>query len=172
MPVSQTGTGITFNDSTTQTTATTTNGIVSVGYYSSSQTITIPTGATRAVVSLIGGGANGCGGGGNGLRKYLTGLTPGATLALTVGGAGSGTSQLSSGNQTIGTLIAYGGRSGSIASGGDLNVLAGGGGICTDRNYMTGYPGQSAFGYGSNGGGWGAGGPGGTSGGCEIFWYK
>ena len=37
-------------------TASVTNGVVSIGYYSSSQTITIPAGATRAVVTLIGGG--------------------------------------------------------------------------------------------------------------------
>ena len=73
------------------------------------------------------------------------------------------------------TLTAYGGRNtpcGRPANGGDLNVMGGSGGVCTDRNVAGGYAGESAFGYGAHGVGWGSGGSGATAGGCEIFWYK
>jgi hypothetical protein len=135
--------------------------IFSVEFRTSSATITIPSGATRLRVTLVGGGGGGGGasntgggggGGGGGATciKYLTGLTPGNTLSLTVGAAGSGGSSagtaggtggnttLSSGTQTITTLTAAGGGGGNAASGtggasgnggsatnGDLNISGG-----------------------------------------------
>ncbi len=111
-----------------------------VSLYTSSQTITIPAGATKAYVILVGGGSGGSasggpGGGGGALYKLLTGLTPGNTLSLTVGAGGAssgsgqsgGASSLSSGSQTISTLTANGGLNGlnygagGSASGGDMN---------------------------------------------------
>jgi hypothetical protein len=119
-----------------------TSGVI-IGFnsYGSSQTITIPSGATKGWVWLVGGGAGGnssnSGGSGAGLLKLLTGMTSGNTLSLTVGGAGSnasntggGSSSLSSGSQSITTLTAGGGNAGSAGSGGtggtasngDLNI--------------------------------------------------
>jgi hypothetical protein len=155
--------------------------LVSINYYTSTQTITIPAGATKARIKLSGGAGGGggakatagnesVGGGGAGaagLEKYLTGLTPGNTLALTIGAAGAagaatptaggtgGNSTLASGTQTITTLTANGGAGGTQANGaasfgsgaatvgaatnGDINVSGqpGTGGTITGTNVTT-----------------------------------
>lgn len=142
------------------------NGLVSYQLLTSTQTVTIPAGATRAEIRLVGGGgggggakatacvtnaAGGPGAAGAALRKFLTGLTPGNTIALTIGAAGTagavtpgnggngGNSSLASGTQTITTLTAPGGGGGqasqtsvngapgtdaSIATNGDINLAA------------------------------------------------
>lgn len=131
-------------------------GLVAVEFRTSSATITIPSGATRLKVTLVGGGGGSGGnnttseiygapgGGGATLVKYLTGLTPGNTLALTVGAGGSaggtgssggagGNTVLSSGSQSITTLTAGGGAggqssttppisAGGTATNGDINI--------------------------------------------------
>jgi len=95
-----------------------TGGLVSIVAYSSTQTITIPATATKSFNRMWGGsggsgGANASGNyaasGGSGaagyLEKYLTGLTPGNTLAYTQGALGAaGTSSTSGGNGTASTL--------------------------------------------------------------------
>ncbi len=105
-----------------------------------SATVTIPTGATKLKVTLVGGGGGGGGatagfiggpGGAAGvLVKYLSGLTAGNTLALTVGAAGTagaagnnagvdgGDTILASGTQTITTLTASKGGGGAAGSSG------------------------------------------------------
>ena len=112
----------------------------------SSQTVTIPAGTTKARVWVIGGGAGSqhyAGGGGGGCAyKYLTGLTAGNTFTATIGAAGAatptagGNTTLASGTQTISTLTGNGGAIGTAggccvspvgglggsASGGDLNM--------------------------------------------------
>jgi hypothetical protein len=144
----------------------TTGVFLGLNSYSSSQTITIPAGATKAVVELWGatGGAGACNsnynylcvtgstGAAGFLRKYLSGLTAGNTLALIIGAAGAGgtfsgtniannggnggASTLASGTQTISTLTANGTNGslgntnsnvtastpGGTATGGDLNA--------------------------------------------------
>lgn len=123
--------------------------------FTGNNTFTIPTGVTAVKVTVVGGGgnggnyaANGCsflsgggGGGGGTAISYLTGLTPGNTLSVTVGGAG-GTSSVASGTQTISTISATGGSngtnatavsvgiggSGGLGSGGTINIGGGGGG--------------------------------------------
>jgi hypothetical protein len=129
-------------------------------FSTSNASLPIPATATKAVIAMW-GGTGGSGGaavaniltGGTGaagyLEKYLTGLTPGATLNYTQGAAGaagtgggtdggSGTaSTLASGTQVIGTLTANGsagslgstlggtvtsGTAGGTATGGDLNL--------------------------------------------------
>jgi hypothetical protein len=133
--------------------------IFSIEFYTSSATITIPSGVTRLRVTLVGGGGGGsgdgssnqvggAGGGGATCIKYLTGLTPGNTLSLTIGAGGTGgapgnaggaggDTTLSSGSQTITTLTAGGGAGGGIsgfvgvngaggtATNGDLNIPGG-----------------------------------------------
>lgn len=119
--------------------ASSSGGIVSTVYYTSTQTITIPATATKAWIRLVGGGggsqsggvANGAAGAGGYLEKYLSGLTPGGTIALVVGAAGAangagGNSSLASGTQTITTLTANGGAAGPNSSAG------GAGGTCTN----------------------------------------
>lgn len=137
-------------------------------------TFTIPTGITQVKVTVVGGGGGGGGsdgssnggrggGGGGTALRWLTGLTPGATLAVTVGGGGAmnggtgGTSQVSSGTQTITTFSATGGSGGQtgaglesqggIGSGGDLNIGGQASATATPPNGGTG--GGSTLGGGS-----------------------
>jgi len=172
-----------------------------------SATITIPTGATKCKVTLVGGGGgggtgngSGCcatgvggsGGGGATVEKYLSGLTPGNTLTLTVGAAGAaggsgGNSILASGTQSITTLTAAGGGGGgnSAAGGagtngaggagtnGDLNI-SGADGVHSGQGNVTGRAGgdstrghgarQTALAVGAAGNLYGGGGAGGASG--------
>lgn len=149
---------------------TATGVLVGVTYLLVSQIVPIPALATRALVQMSGGsgGSGGCvdsaspgTGGGAYLEKLLIGLTPGNTMNFTFGAAGGGgapgspggnggPSLLTSGTQSIPTLIANGsnggpagqnsgspdfsavaqpGTPGGTASGGDLNIpgTAGGG---------------------------------------------
>jgi hypothetical protein len=100
MPITLNGTsGITFPDTVLQ-------GAAFVGsrgqVFTSSGTYTVPTGVTAVKVTVVGGGGNGGGvtgqrsgaggGGGGGIAiEYVTGLTPGDTVSVTVGGV-AGTS--------------------------------------------------------------------------------
>ena len=127
--------------------------------FTSNLNFTIPTGVTQIKVTLIGGGGGGAvgpscnggagGGGGGAASKWLTGLTPGATIAVVIGagGAGSGYSvgngttggstTISSGTQTISTVTATGGTGGlstgvlggvgGLGVSGDLNIKGGSG---------------------------------------------
>ena len=117
--------------------------------FTSSGTFTIPTGVTaiKATVVGAGGGAGGidrsalgssAGGGGATAISWLTGLTSGATLTVTVGAAGTGgtpyngtaggTSSLASGTQAITTISSTGGSGGygTQAGGPEANPVAGG----------------------------------------------
>lgn len=124
-------------------------------------TFTIPTGITRVKVTVVGGGGGGArgvistngtsasgGAGGGTAIKWLSGLTPGNTLSVTVGGGGAGrtsttgsgtaggNSSVASGTQTISTITGNGGgggqtgndapgATGGSASGGDINITGG-----------------------------------------------
>jgi hypothetical protein len=119
--------------------------------FTSNGTFTIPTGITAIKMTVVGGGGNGGsfgggGGGGGAAIKYLTGLTPGNTLTVTVGAAG-GTSSVASGTQSITTVSATGGAAsslgsvegvrlggaGGVGSNGDLNIGGGVGGWGMDN---------------------------------------
>lgn len=155
-------------------------GFVSSNYYSSTQTITIPTGATKANIRLWGasGGSGGSltdvgtggGGGGGALIKSLTGLTAGNTLSLTVGAAGAGgattttdggnggNSTLASGTQSITTLTANGG-SGSVANLYTDPSQGGAGGTASNGDInITGQRGSTSASTGSGSGKPGSGG--------------
>jgi hypothetical protein len=102
-------------------------------FFTGSGTFTIPTGITAVKVTIVGGGgggggataANNGGGGGSGgaAIKFLTGLTPGNTITVTIGAGGTGNSAaagnagtastISSGTQTITTVTANGGSGGN-----------------------------------------------------------
>lgn len=155
--------------------------------FTSNGTFTIPAGITALKVLVVGAGNNGGNGadgnsegnGDNGAGgtssavavKYFTGLTPGSTLAVTVGTSGGAASSIASGTQTITTVSA----SPSGASGGDINgsgaparnIKDGAYGYLAAGNKATNgatAPG-SAGGVGGLGGiGWGAGGGGGGGG--------
>jgi hypothetical protein len=135
--------------------------------FTSSGTFTIPTGVTAIKMTIVGGGgaagaggginiASGGGGGGGAAIKFLTGLTPGNTLTVTVGAAG-GTSSVASGTQSITPVSATGGAtgtasngfaaaggSGGVGSNGDINIGGGGGGSAFYVNVvcvLSGFPG-------------------------------
>lgn len=154
--------------------------------FTSSGTFTIPTGITAVKVTVVGGGGGGgagannicgynggAGGGGGGAIKFLTGLTSGNTITVTVGAAGAraanntaggstgGTSSVSSGTQSITTITCTGGvggsagnatfavpRAGGSASGGDINSGGGASGgspsACTGGNSLLGFGGATA----------------------------
>ena len=92
--------------------------LVAVNLYGSTQTVTIPAGATKALATILSAAQGGaflgaCGAstpGTNGIIgvKTITGLIPGETLTVTIGAGG-----------TVGTTLAAGGNGGttSIASG-------------------------------------------------------
>lgn len=156
--------------------------------FTSNGTFTIPTSITAVKVTVIGGGGGGSGAGiagsayGNGggtAIKWLTGLTPGNTLSVTIGaggggggqvthGSAGGASTVASGTQSISTITGNGGsasssNAGGTASGGDLNIPGGAGllgingGISGSSLYGNGVrsnPGGAAVGtgYGSGGG--------------------
>lgn len=157
-----------------------TGRLIGFNVYSSSQTITIPAGATACFVRMVGGcggnnGASTTGGGGAGaLEKYLSSITAGNTLSFTAGAAGTsgngGNSVLSSGTQSITTLTAggggYGGSGGTPggATNGDINVRGQTGGTYSSGSASEG---MAALGMGSGSYSGNA-----TSGYLEIWWFS
>lgn len=146
-------------------------------------TFTIPSGVSSVRVMVVGGGGagggstastSGAGGGSGGTSiKWLSGLTPGNTIAVTVGSGGTGVSagngnsggasSIASGTQTITTVTANGGGGGLNNSG--IAGIGASVGTNGDVNYG-GNPGQGSFTapVGGNGGGsiFGGGGSAGT----------
>jgi hypothetical protein len=150
------GTGISITNGAGSITiaSTVTSGGVNGQVFTGNGTFTIPANVTRLKVTVVGGGGgggafynSGCstsmgggGGGGGAAIKWLSGLTPGSTLSVTVGAGGSGgssgnTSSVASGTQTITTVSATGGAAGGagffgsgfggaggLGSNGDLNI--------------------------------------------------
>ena len=175
MTITVGGSNITFNDSTTQSTAFA-GSFVNGQVFTSSGTFTIPSGVTGVKVTILGGGANGGGavngaynggygvGAGGLALSYLTGLTPSATIAVTVGGGGGGQSKISSGNQSISTVTANGGSTsnGGTASGGSLNVTG------ANETFIPTYICASAAGGSGGNSQYGGGGAGGISGGGPV----
>jgi hypothetical protein len=149
--------------------------------FTSSGTFTIPTNVSAAKVTVVAGGGagggstaapvNGSGGGAGGAGiKWLSGLIPGNTLAVTVGTGGTGVgsgggnaggaSSVASGTQTITTIATNGGAGGNASgatsngaaggaagTGGDLNM--GGGGSQPGIALVGGGGGNSIFGGGA-----------------------
>jgi len=164
---------------------------LSLIYYNTSQTITIPTNATKAWIRMWGAaqGSYAAGGGAPGyLEKFLKGLVPGNTLIFTRGNGtpSSATSAtvttLASGTQTIGTLTCNpglsggygaGGGTGGTATGGDINMNGGKGASATPQDYSnpagsynTGPGGVNMFARGADGD------QPGPNGGMLIAWFQ
>jgi len=163
MGITTSGTSITFNDSTTQSTAALPGVLGQL--FTSSGTFTIPAGVTAAKFTYIGAGGGGAGSytpsphngapGGASLTgvKYLTGLTSGLTLTVTIGAAGTagainanggagGTSSVSSGTQSITTFSSTGGGGGicNTQTPGSTGTLSNQ--TFTGSYYVQGYGGQ------------------------------
>jgi hypothetical protein len=183
-----TGQVLTSNGSSapTWTTLSSGGGLSGTQTFTTNGTFTIPSNITTVKVTVIGGGGGGgsgyatggsnAGGGGGGaggnLVKYLTGLTAGNTLTVTVGAAGAfgnngnggngGTSSVASGTQTITTLTANGGSGGNKTTGvggtggtalnGGINIQGQTGGFQTVGSTGNGGTGGSSiFGFGGVG---------------------
>ena len=143
--------------------------------FSSSGTFTIPTGITAISLQVIGGGGGtrgvfdagvvtGGGGGGGTALKWLSSLTSGNTLTVTIGAGGvgaanGGTTSVASGTQTITTVSATGGV---LSQGAESAGGAGGSGSAGDFN-IDGYAGQDGTGRGQSYG------TGGTNGGSTSL---
>jgi hypothetical protein len=142
--------------------------------FASSGTFTVPTNIKSVKVTIVGGGGagggatitnNGGGGGSGGIAiKYLTGLTPGNTIAVTVGAGGTGVSattgntgaasSIASGTQTITTVTAAAGiggpSTGATSSYGSGAAISTNGDINGGGN--PGNPVYAALAIGGNGG--------------------
>jgi hypothetical protein len=134
-----TSTGITFSDATTQASA----FIGGRGQvFTSSGTFTVPATITAVKVTVVGGGGNGAnvttsnfagggGGGGGTAIEFVTGLTPGGTVTVTVGTAGNTSSFGSFCSATGGASVSTNGTAGGAGgagSGGDINITGFAGG--------------------------------------------
>jgi hypothetical protein len=154
--------------------------------FTSNGTFTIPTGITALKITVVGGGgggagavfagccaynpSQGAGGGGAGI-SFLTGLTPGNTLSVTIGGGGAGggsasngssggNSTVASGTQSITTITGGGGGgstsntfipgAGGTATNGTINIAGQGGGAAGTNTAGNG--GSSILGGGGRGG--------------------
>ena len=97
MAITLTATGITFPDSTSQSTkfdSTIDVGrIINITSFTTTGTWTKPAGCTSVLVKLVGGGGGAAGycesGGGGGYSEKVIDVTAVATVAVTVGGGGS-----------------------------------------------------------------------------------
>lgn len=145
MPITVSGTSITFNDATTQTTAftggggqlqfslalrgsaTNSSGTPLVFNSTGSCTWTCPTGVTKIKLIVIGGGGGGGGGsnasdgtrgGGGGVGIGFYTVTPGTAYAVTIGAGASG-----------GGGLGTGGNGGSSSFGSLLTATGGVGGV-------------------------------------------
>ena len=145
-------------------------GFTALASFTTSGTFTVPPGITTVKVTVTGGGGAGgthssqpSGGGGAGGRaiKIITGLTPGSTIAVTVGSGGAASASPASGGSggtsAFGAYVsATGGAGGIGGTGGAVNAGAAGGiGINGDVNSAGAY-GTDAIpstGRGGDGGG-------------------
>jgi hypothetical protein len=156
------GTGISISGGTGAVTVTNTASSLpgSQGQaFTSNGTFTIPSGITALKITVVGGGGGGNGGwglsqdpdiggggggGGGTAISYLTGLTPGGTLAVTIGAGGAakasyggsgagnagGNSTVASGTQSI-TTITGGGGAGALQTSSPRPGRGGAGGSAT-----------------------------------------
>ena len=150
---------------------TATSPIPTIQAFTSSGTFTVPAGVTKVKVTVVGGGGGGRtatnstsqGGGGSGgaAIKVITGLTPGGTVAVTVGTGGAANT-----NGVTSSFGAYCSATGGVSPGLSSNNPGPGG----DGGTATG--GDINFTGGAGGGGSGVSGTvagNGGGGGCSIF---
>jgi hypothetical protein len=168
-------------------------------YTSGTNTFTVPTGITKIMVEVWGGGGGAAigvsAGGGGGYAKGILSVTPGNTITATVGaggtggqalgsdGAAGGTSTFSSLSATggAGTTASFGSGNGGTGSGGSIlnlrgskgNNTSGGVGIGGVAPYSSAYTLETGQAQGPGGGGFASGNVSGTSGsaGQINVWY-
>ena len=145
-------------------------GSINGQVFTAGGTFTIPAGITSLKVTVVGGGGGsgasnagvdafactGGGGGGGTAISYLTGLTPGNTLTVTIGAGGTagpssagnggtgGSSTVASGTQTITTITGAGG-SGSLGAASTFTAGGAGGSGSNGTINLTGSGGSASF---------------------------
>ena len=172
MSTTLTSTGIQFNDSTVNATASRNMGkLLSVQSWQSpgTYTWTRPTDCTKVLIQVQGAGGGGCSysesGGAGGYSERLLDVTGISSATVTVGGGGGNTGYYSAagngGTSSFGSYVSAsggyganqnashtGGQSG-IGSGGNLNIICGGGtGHQNTGGSAIGVGGKSYFGSG------------------------
>ena len=159
------------SDGTTWTSSSLVVGLNGAVLTSSDPGWTIPAGVTKLKVTVVGGGggggtatasagntvAGGAGGGGCTAIKWLSGLTPGQTLNVTIGGGGTpGTagsqSSVASGTATITTISANGGGAGTTISSGTNIAGASGSGSSTSAGADITYGGNDGLAFAESSG--------------------
>lgn len=166
------------NGSGAPTWSTPASGFSNIDIFTGNGNWTVPAGVTKAKVTVVGGGGSGgvgqsgygtnCGGGGGGgggsSIEIVTGLTPGSSVYVTVGGTG-GTSSFGAflsatggANGTNGSApgsnatVFRNGGAGGLGANGTINNAGGGGGLgCGGTAGGGGNGGSSIFGGGANG---------------------
>ena len=128
------GTGISITNGTGSITVTSTIAPTGSQVFNSTGTFTVPANVTSVKVTVIGGGGgggaafySGCtgyayggGGGGGGVSiRQVTGLTPGGTVAVTVGNGGTGGT---TGNGGSGSTSSFGASASATGGGGGVAV--------------------------------------------------
>ena len=142
MAITLTATGITFPDSTSQSTkfdSTIDVGrIINITSFTTTGTWTKPAGCTSVLVKLVGGGGGAAGycesGGGGGYSEKVIDVTAVATVAVTVGGGGA----------SVGYYAA--GAAGGTSSFGAYCSATGGDGANTGGSHCGGNPGLGSGG--------------------------
>jgi hypothetical protein len=146
MAVTLGSSGITYADSSAQTSAYTDKGMpISITQYTSNATYTVPSNCTTILVQLVGGGGGSAGynesGGAGGFAEGYFSVSPNATYAVTIGGGGGGVGYYGGagvgGTTSFGSLISatggygannntsHGGGHGGSGSGGQINLQGG-----------------------------------------------
>ena len=154
--VSLDSTGINFNG-TIQTTAGTDLGqLISVTSFTANGTYTVPAGATKVLVQLVGGGGGASGygesGGGGGYSEGMFSIAAGTNVSVTVGGGGAGIAYNNVGTQGGTTSFgAYLSATGGYGANSYLNHAGGHGGLGTGgQTNLYGGVGTGHMNYGSH----------------------
>lgn len=153
MAVTVSGTNITFNDGTTQSTAF--GGVSGMKYvqFGSSGTFTVPSGVTTLRVLVAGGGGGGSGlqgyygrymnGGSGAYAEAIVDVTPGQSIAVTVGSGGNGGTGSNPGTAT------GGGTGGTSSFGSFITCTGGQGGYYNTSGIYQGANGTVTLGTGA-----------------------
>ena len=136
-----------------------------VQWFINSGTFTVPSGVTAVRARMWGAGGQIGGGGGGFAIKIITGLTPGDTVPVTVGGAPAGFG--AGGTSSFGAFVsATGGagggagvQPGGVGVGGDFNAMGGSGNASSGVGTFAG---GAAGVFGDGGTGWSPGNAGGA----------